>query len=654
MKPPKKYFNIACIVAVIVSLYLVVPPSAVFAQQWQNPGRNTIRAINESQFVARAEGSRRLKLVIGLSLRHKGELAQLIVELYDPRSPEYRHFLTPYEFKAEFAPTRDQYSKTVNFLLANGYQVVRTSKNRLLIDAQANVATVERTLGVRINYYYDRNQAGKVFYANDRDPVLPAELRDIVESIMGMENHLQLHALNSNLGPDLNYAHYFPWRTHVIPSPTPTASPTPSPTPTPTVTPTPSPTPTPPPTPTPTITPPPTPTPTITSTPPPTPTPTPTPTRTPSPTPTPTPTPTRTPTPTPAPSQTPTPSPTATPLGYSPQQIGTAYDFGATYNGAGVTVAIATAYTYTESDVATFWSTYGITAPSHRPIPVDGTATQTDVETTLDLERVGAMANGANVLVYEGANPEIITFADAYNMIVADNFASVVATSWGLCEPNMPSSYMQLDDEILAQGVVQGQTWFAASGDGGAQDCGTGTLAVDFPGSDPNLGAAGGTTLALNGNGTIATETAWSGSGGGLSIDFTEPSWQLGPGVTNAWSNGMRQGADIAFDADPATGYSVYYNSAWSVFGGTSFAAPNWAAIFALINQARAQNGVGRIGHPGPALYGLNNGLLSQPYPAFHDIVSGSNGYYAATTNWDYPTGWGSVDVANLIRDLMQ
>ncbi len=239
-------------------------------------------------------------------------------------------------------------------------------------------------------------------------------------------------------------------------------------------------------------------------------------------------------------------------------------------------------------------------------------------------------------------------------MIVADNFASVVATCWGLCEANMPSSYMQLDDEILAQGVVQGQSWFAASGDGGSADCGNGTLAVDFPGSDPNLGAAGGTTLALNGNGTIATETAWSGSGGGLSIDFTEPSWQLGPGVTNAWSNGMRQGADIAFDADPATGYSVYYGSAWSVFGGTSFAAPNWAAIFALINQARAQNGVGRIGHPGPAVYGLNNGLLSQPYPAFHDIVSGSNGYYAATTNWDYPTGWGSVDVANLIKDLMQ
>ncbi|MGE5817316.1 MAG: peptidase S53, partial [Deltaproteobacteria bacterium] len=126
------------------------------------------------------------------------------------------------------------------------------------------------------------------------------------------------------------------------------------------------------------------------------------------------------------------------------------------------------------------------------------------------------------------------------------------------------------------------------------------------------------------------------------------PLYQTGFGVLNAYSNGMRQTADVAFNADPNTGYSVYFNRSWSQLGGTSFGAPQWAAIFALVNQAHG----GRIGAGGPSLYGLANNSPAQLYPAFHDTSEGNNGYYPSVTFWDYPTGWGSPDVWNLMRDL--
>jgi kumamolisin len=104
----------------------------------------------------------------------------------------------------------------------------------------------------------------------------------------------------------------------------------------------------------------------------------------------------------------------------------------------------------------------------------------------------------------------------------------------------------------------------------------------------------------------------------------------------------------VAFNADPNTGYSVYYNRSWWEYGGTSFGAPQWAAIFALVNQARG----GRVGTGGPSLYGLANNSPAQTYPAFRDTSTGNNGYYPSVTFWDYPTGWGSPDVWNLVRDL--
>jgi subtilase family serine protease len=121
--------------------------------------------------------------------------------------------------------------------------------------------------------------------------------------------------------------------------------------------------------------------------------------------------------------------------------------------------------------------------------------------------------------------------------------------------------------------------------------------------------------------------------------------------VDNVYSNGYRQMADVAFNGNPATGYPVYFKGSWIECGGTSFGAPQWAAIFALVNGARGASNA--IGAAGPNLYALANGTLPQPYPAFNDIQYGLNGYYQAGAGWDFATGWGSPQVWNLVQDLM-
>lgn len=335
-----------------------------------------------------------------------------------------------------------------------------------------------------------------------------------------------------------------------------------------------------------------------------------------------------------------------TPAGYSPQQIAAAYNWPSVTsaaNGTGEKIAIGTAYSYKSSDVTGFWSHYGLPSHTITIVPVDGSTTRANVETTIDIERSGAMAPGATILVYEGANAKFTTFTDVYNKIVTDDQAAVMTTSWGAAESSTSTATMQTDDNIFAQGAAEGISLFAAAGDNGSSDGTSNQDEADFPSSDPYVAAAGGTSLTLTTNNAIASETAWSGTGGAESHYFTEPSWQLG---TNVPQDGFRQTSDLALDADPNTGYSVLYNGSWSVYGGTSFVAPELAALFAV---KVSQNGT-RVGQANAAVYAIANG--SRYSSDFHDITSGSNGAFNAGPFWDHPTGWGSLSANNLLLDL--
>ena len=131
-----------------------------------------------------------------------------------------------------------------------------------------------------------------------------------------------------------------------------------------------------------------------------------------------------------------------------------------------------------------------------------------------------------------------------------------------------------------------GVVFFAASGDNGA--------GVIWPSASSNVVAVGGTTLNLNINGSVASETAWSGSGGGISAYESMPSYQISYGING--TSGKRAVPDISYNADPNTGFSVYDSTpylgstGWFQVGGTSAGAPQWAAIHAIGMSALNSN----------------------------------------------------------------
>ena len=111
--------------------------------------------------------------------------------------------------------------------------------------------------------------------------------------------------------------------------------------------------------------------------------------------------------------------------------------------------------------------------------------------------------------------------------------------------------------------------------------------------------------------------------------------------------NGVRNTSDIGMDADPATGYSLYFGGGWDgTWGGTSFVAPELAGLFADQITMSAST---RLGQANEAIYIDANNFYKTD---FHDITSGSNGAFSAGVGWDHPTGWGSPDALELLTHI--
>ena len=361
--------------------------------------------------------------------------------------------------------------------------------------------------------------------------------------------------------------------------------------------------------------------------------------------------------------------------GFAPADLNGAYDatplLQSGVQGNNQTVAVFELDGYQSSDVTQYFQTYNLGSPSISNVLVDGfdgSAGAGAIEVELDIEVVAAMAPKAAQIVYMGPNTTQ-GVNDTYNQIVTDKKAQIATISWGECESQSGNAELQTLDNILSQGSAEGIAMYAASGDSGAYDCNDTNLTVDSPAGDPNITGVGGTNLQLN-NGAYGSESVWSnpsdtqrspegaGGGGGISSFFKEPSWQTGPGVQNQFSNGNREVPDVSADADPATGYSVYCtvaasgcsSSGWITVGGTSAAAPLWAGSTALINEYLQNQQKSRIGFANPMLYGLDN--ATQQFTPFHDVSSGTNLYYPATSGYDEASGWGSPDIYNIARDL--
>jgi kumamolisin len=331
---------------------------------------------------------------------------------------------------------------------------------------------------------------------------------------------------------------------------------------------------------------------------------------------------------------------------YWPSDIAQMYGFDQLYQrglrgeaARNATIAIATAFAFDRSDLRRFWSASAIDRSDEQVelIWVGTPSTQTHAETDADVQWASSLAPGSPVLVYAAPDTSADSFLQVYDRIVNDNRAAILTTSWGACERRLSNTYLEQAHIIFQRAAAQGITILAASGDNGADDCRDGRLGVSFPASDPNVLATGGTSA------DGIAESAWPGSGGGVSEKWPAPPWQMRPEANRVL-------ADVAFHADPARGFATSVGRRTRVFGGTSLAAPCWAALIALSNQLRMQRHRPSLGVAAPALCQIAN---SDSGPgAFRDIISGDNGGFDAGPGWDFPTGWGSPRALDLAESL--
>ena len=345
------------------------------------------------------------------------------------------------------------------------------------------------------------------------------------------------------------------------------------------------------------------------------------------------------------------------PTGLSPRNARHAYGFDLIANqGAGQTIGIVDAYDdpNIESDLAVFNTTFGLPACTSsngcfQKIYAAGVKPNTNagwaLEISLDVEWSHAIAPQAKILLVEAASNSFADLLTAVDVAVR-NGASVVSMSWGGGEFSSETSYDS------AHFAVNGVTFTASSGDSGN--------GVEYPAASPDIVGVGGTTLNVDSSGNYLGETAWSGSGGGQSAYENEPSYQANYPIPND-SVGKRGVPDVAYDADPNTGFSVYDTvrylgqKGWFQVGGTSAGAPQWAALFAIANSLRVAAGKATLGSTDTAVYAV---AAASVYSSnFHDITSGSNGscgtLCTASTGYDYVTGLGSPQANNIIPALV-
>jgi subtilase family serine protease len=329
--------------------------------------------------------------------------------------------------------------------------------------------------------------------------------------------------------------------------------------------------------------------------------------------------------------------PSGGPGGLTPAQVARAYGIDRTgLTGAGQTIAVVSAYDSPTiaQDLAGFDRAFGLPDPNLRVIGQSGGARPgaTDagwaVETALDVEWAHAVAPGAGILLLEANEATLRDVATAVDTARHQPGVSVVSMSFGATE--FPQE-LRYDSILTTPSGHAGVTFVAGSGDSGA-----GTL---WPAVSPNVLSVGGTVLLTGPGGSYAGEVGWSGSGGGVSLYEREPAYQLGVQDT-----GRRTSPDVAYDASPHPGFSVYQGGSWQTVGGTSAGTPQWAGLVALADQQRARHGLAPLGDTLPALYAL-------PPTDFHDVVGGGNGY-AAGVGYDFVTGLGSPVANRLVAGL--
>jgi len=533
----------------------------------------------------------KLHVEVVLQPRDPVALARFANAVSTPGSRLYRHYLARDQFPEVFGPTRTEVAEVEGVLRADGLQPGVLSADRLSIPVTATAEHLGRAFSTNFRRY--KMQSGRIAFANTSAPLFPGDVVRLVQGVIGLDDLYLPHSLGLVAEP----AHSAPGFGPLVGT------------------------------------------------------------------------------------GGPQPCTAAAEAGgyyssYTANQLASAYRFSSLYGagdeGAGISVALFELEPNLSSDISAYQSCYGTSANVTYTEIDSGPGTGAGSgEAALDIEDVIGLAPKVNIDVYQGPNDGTGPY-DTYSAIVSADRAQVISTSWGVCEPDA-SSFVAAEDVLFEQAASQGQSLFAAAGDSGSEDCsggsGPASLAVDDPASQPFVTGVGGTTLSSLG--PPPTESVWDdpstgAGGGGISASWTMPSYQADAAsslhVINSNSSGdpcaagaglyCREVPDVSADADPFTGYVIYYAGLWIGTGGTSAAAPLWAALTALVDASSSCAST-PIGFANPALYTVAGS--SSFSSAFQDVTDGNNdfegsnlGLYPAGTGYDMATGLGTPDASAL------
>jgi kumamolisin len=582
---------------------LAAPPASQVSDQTQLvrlsghvlPALASARPLNGESSAARASAATTassaaadpdmLSLTVVLRRDDEEGFQRYLRDVYDERSPSFRKFLSPVQIADRFGPSPQTYAKTLNWMRQQNFALAQGSTDRMTLTVHGKRADAERALALRISDYAAGEQR---FYANDRDPAVPADLASHIQAIAGLSNLAVPHPPGPQYAAVINVycgisavVHYFDYafdasvlKKYGANAPDaafkkayaacvsslgkslgagalPSADPPP------------------------------------------------------------------------------------------PAWQGA--------DGTGQTIGLVEFDTFYPSDVADYLSLIGLPANTIGNLSqshVDGGAGSTpganESEVLIDIDAIMAMAPGAKVIVYDGPFDGRGSFQAMFNAMIGGG-PTIISNSWTYCEDQTNLADVQSIDSLLQTAAGAGISVFNASGDSGSSCLDGSAATIGVPADSPSATAVGGTSLTLGAGYTYVGETWWDGSnstpptgqgGFGVSRYFAKPSYQ---NATNAGT--ARAIPDVAASADPATGISICASDLGGCptpqsFGGTSAAAPLWAGFTALLNQTQGSN----LGALNSQLYPLAN------TDAFHSAASmGSDIAHV---------GLGSPNLPNLHRRL--
>jgi subtilase family serine protease len=579
----------AALVAAPIALGATHPAAATTPTLHVLVGNSPPPLPSGARLVATIAPSTSIALDVALNVRNGAELQSILAGLYDRHSPWFHHFLKRGQFASAFGATSDELAAVETWLRSVGLTPTGISGNRLVVHATGTLGVTAKAL--HTSFAAVRLVGGKLDFVDRTAPSVPAGLASEIQGIIGLDDLTAVHNNLASVAPRRTASHSV--RTGRAPGPTACSA---------------------------------------------------------------------------------LASAASYQGSFTAGGLASYYAMSPLYtlgdNGQGVRIAIAEFEPDWRTDVAWFERCYKATNTVNY-VHIDGGAGAPGPgsgESALDIENVISLAPRATIDVYQTPNTDLGA-EDMYAKMATTDVDKVITTSWGSCEPHTSMPVLASEAATFAQANLQGQVMFAAAGDSGSTDCFNdtsnldySTLAVDDPGSQAGVLSVGGTSAAAH------AEVVWnsgdSAGGGGVSTVHCMPSYQDNVGVpnlinpsysvpdtTSCLSGYFRQVPDVSAMADPATGYTVYVDGGLTAIGGTSGAAPLWAAAAALVLASPYCSYFhANVGVSPQSLYELA-ATPTEYWRGLRDIRSGNNvvaasGYagskYPALAGYDEASGLGS------------